>query len=77
MLKKLPLLRGRKLIKALVRMGFVVRRQKGSHVILRLGDKTVVIKNTSETIPKGTLKSILKQTQLSIEEILKYYLLLK
>jgi len=35
---KLPVISGEQLIKILVRKGFVVQRQAGSHVVLQKGD---------------------------------------
>ena len=66
---KLPVVSGRKLIRALTRLGFVIVRQKGSHVFLQKGENTTVVPLHKE-IKKATLKSILKQANLSLEELL-------
>lgn len=39
----LPGVSGRKAVKALERLGFVFIRQKGSHVIMRRGDRGCVV----------------------------------
>jgi predicted RNA binding protein YcfA (HicA-like mRNA interferase family) len=39
----LPGVSGRKAVKALERLGFVLLRQKGSHVIMRRGDRGCVV----------------------------------
>ena len=66
---KMPVVSGRKLIKALVRLGFIVVRQKGSHVFLQRGKDAVVVPLHDE-IKKATLARILKQINISTEELL-------
>jgi predicted RNA binding protein YcfA (HicA-like mRNA interferase family) len=53
----------------LLRAGFLIKRQSGSHVVLRHEDgrQTYVAIHTKD-IPDGTLKAILKQAEMSIEE---------
>jgi len=66
-----PLVSGKKLVKALRRIGYIVDHQTGSHIILRHIDpphRRLTIPNHSE-IAKGTLRSILRDAGLSIEEI--------
>ena len=69
---KLPRISGRELIKKLQRCGFIATRQKGSHVRLekRIGEK--LIKLTVPVHPelkKGTLNRILKDAEVSVEEL--------
>jgi len=51
------------------RAGFQVRRQSGSHVVLRHPDgrQTYVAIHTKD-LPIGTLKNILRQANLTLEE---------
>lgn len=42
--------------------------QKGSHVKLRLGKRTIIVPDNRREIPVGTLKSILRQSGLSAED---------
>jgi len=72
MSRHLPAVSGRELIKALRRTGFVVLRQKGSHVALekRTPDgywRTIVPMHRE--IRPGTLSDILNQSGLSKEEL--------
>jgi predicted RNA binding protein YcfA (HicA-like mRNA interferase family) len=71
---KLPLLSGKEIIKALTKMGFEEIRQKGSHVILKkktsTGDIGCVVPLHKE-VALGTLKGILKQASVSVEEFIK------
>ena len=53
--------------RALRRLGYVVQRQTGSHLILRHGSRTVVIPQHKPLKP-GTLKGILAQAAVSLED---------
>jgi len=67
---KLPVLSGRDLIDILKSIGFVVVRQKGSHVSLQKGQyKTVV--PLHDDLAKGTILGILKQCGLSKDDIIR------
>ena len=81
---KLPRVPAAEVIRALERMGFVKVRQRGSHVILK---KQLPVDEESErestevgcvvplhrkTIAVGTLKSILNQAGISVDEFVKY-----
>jgi predicted RNA binding protein YcfA (HicA-like mRNA interferase family) len=64
---KLPDVSGKEAQRALVRLGFVFKRQSGSHVILRRGGRGCVVPMHRE-ISRGTLKGILEQAGVSVEE---------
>lgn len=66
---KLPLVSGAEVIRTLERLGFIVLRQKGSHIILRRGLTGCVVPNHRE-IKTGTLGGILKQAGVSAEEFI-------
>lgn len=70
---KLPRsLTGRKDVAALLRAGFYVRRQKGSHIILRRDSPFAqVVVPDHRNIDTGTLDIILEGAELSTEEFLK------
>jgi predicted RNA binding protein YcfA (HicA-like mRNA interferase family) len=69
---KLPILTGIEVIKALGKAGFQVQRQKGSHVYLKHPDgrATVVPVHKGESIGRGLLRTIIKDSDLSREEFL-------
>jgi predicted RNA binding protein YcfA (HicA-like mRNA interferase family) len=56
-------------IRALERLGFRKVRQVGSHVQLAKGDRRVTIPNHNAIAP-GTLRSILRQAGIELEEFL-------
>ncbi|HXT11132.1 MAG TPA: type II toxin-antitoxin system HicA family toxin [Candidatus Angelobacter sp.] len=58
---------GTQAVRALKRLGFVELRQTGSHLILRKDHRTVVVPQ-HKPIKPGTLKSIIEQAGLTLEE---------
>ena len=62
--------KARELLAKLQRAGFIVKRQSGSHVVLRHpnGRQTYVAMHPGD-IPDGTLRSIVRQSGLSEEEL--------
>jgi len=69
---KLPQISGKEVIKILCRKGFVVVRQKGSHVRLEKNTEKGTIKLTVPMHPvlkKGTLHQIAKDSGLSEEDL--------
>lgn len=66
---KLPLVSGATAVKALERLGFVFLRQRGSHAILRRGDRGCVVPMHREVDP-GTLRGVLKQAGVAPEEFI-------
>jgi predicted RNA binding protein YcfA (HicA-like mRNA interferase family) len=70
---KLPVLSGEELIRALQKFGYTVVRQKGSHVRLRNEDDAACLPVTGpphKALAKGTLKNILNDSGISIEELI-------
>ena len=67
---KLPLVSGTEVVRTLERLGFILLRQKGSHIILRRGSTGCVVPNHRE-IKMGTLSGILKQAGVSVEEFIE------
>jgi len=70
---KLPRITSRKMLAALLRAGFYIHHQTGSHINLRhkLKNLHVVIpRHTKELAPK-TIKSILAQIELTIDEFIE------
>lgn len=67
---KLPHISGSEIVRALQRLGFVVRRQNGSHIVLKRNERGCVVPNHRE-VKVGTLTGVLKQAGVSTEEFLK------
>jgi predicted RNA binding protein YcfA (HicA-like mRNA interferase family) len=70
----LPVVSGRKVVKALTKVGFKVAGRRGSHIKLKrkVDDKIfVVIVPDHAELARGTLKSILRQANITREAFLK------
>ena len=71
---KLPSVSGERVVRALQRAGFSQLRQKGSHVSLERRTPEKVFRTVvpmHDTLSKGTLSDILKQTGLTVEQLLE------
>jgi len=70
---RLPRPKGKELVRALERAGFSVDRTRGSHVFLRHADgrTTTVPIHSGETIGPGLLSAILRDVELSVDELVK------
>jgi predicted RNA binding protein YcfA (HicA-like mRNA interferase family) len=70
-MSRLPQISGMECVKALQRAGYEVRRQKGSHIILTRQDpyRLVSVPN-HKTLKSGTLRAIISQAGLTVEEFL-------
>lgn len=70
---KLPSISGERLVRALKRGGFIELRQKGSHVSLEKrtdGEIFRTVVPQHRTLAKGTLSDILRQSGLTVEQLL-------
>ena len=73
-MSNVPAVTGQRLIKALRKMGFEVIRRKGSHIFLQHVDGrcTVIPIHTGETIGRGLLSQIMRDCEISVEELKKF-----
>jgi predicted RNA binding protein YcfA (HicA-like mRNA interferase family) len=72
MADKLPSVKARQVIKVLEVIGFQRIRQSGSHATYRHPDGrwTIVSIHPGKTIPKGTLRKIIRDAGLSVDEFI-------
>jgi predicted RNA binding protein YcfA (HicA-like mRNA interferase family) len=68
-MSRLPRLSGLEAVRALEKVGFHVKRRHGSHIILRRDSPfaQAVVPDHKE-LDRGTLRAILRQTDLSVDE---------
>ena len=68
-MSKLPRASGRDCVNALRKAGFVVKRQHGSHIILRRDQpfSQVVVPDHKE-VDRGTLRAIIRHADLSVTQ---------
>lgn len=65
----LPRVSGTDAVRALQRLGFVVARQRGSHVVLKRGGVGCVVPLHAE-LKVGTLSGVLKQAGVSADDFM-------
>ncbi len=71
-MSKLPQISGRESIKALEKISFYFMRQRGSHIILCRDELfTLVVVADHKELDKGTLRAIIRDTGLSIDQFLR------
>ena len=66
---KLPRVSGAEALCALQNLGFVIVRQRGSHIVMRRGSSGCVVPNHRE-LKVGTLAGVLRQAGVSAEEFI-------
>jgi len=67
---ELPRISGNEAIKIFKKLGFYEARQRGSHVVMRRGDKGCVIPRHKE-LSVGTLRSAIRQAGITVEEFVE------
>lgn len=70
---RLPVLKPKKVLRALQKLGFLIHHIRGSHYYLKRPDKPnlVTVPFHCRDLKRKTLESILKQAQTTIEELLE------
>jgi len=65
----LPSISGRECAQALSKVGFLLKRQEGSHMILRRDDPfaQLVVPDHKE-LDRGTLRAIIRQASLTVDD---------
>ena len=63
----LPIVSGTDAVRALQHLGFVIARQRGSHIVLRRASQGCVVPNHRE-LKSGTLSGLLKQAGVSVDD---------
>jgi predicted RNA binding protein YcfA (HicA-like mRNA interferase family) len=70
-MSKLPPISGKTCVKALQKIGFYLKRRESSHIILRRDDPfTQIVVPDHPTLAKETLRSILRDVDLSVDEFI-------
>lgn len=70
---RLPVVSGRNLVRALQKLGYVVDRQRGSHIILRQQSSPFrrIVVPDHDPVAKGTLRAIVREAGITIEELVR------
>jgi predicted RNA binding protein YcfA (HicA-like mRNA interferase family) len=69
-LTRLPVISGKDAIRALLKAGYFVKRQKGSHVRLYHETRPPVTVPLEKTLKKGTTRGILRTAEIDVEELI-------
>jgi predicted RNA binding protein YcfA (HicA-like mRNA interferase family) len=69
---RLPRAKGKEVVRALERAGFAVERTRGSHAFLKHPDGRVtsVPVHSRETLGPGLLRAILRDVEMSVDELI-------
>ena len=72
-MSKLPSISGQEWVSALVKVGLYMKRQRGSHIILRRDDPyaQLVVPDHKE-LDRGTLRAITRHADISVDEFVKH-----
>ena len=72
-MSKLPVISGRKCVQILERPGFYLKRQTGSHLILRRDEPFAqVVVPDHKVLDRGTLRAIIRRAGLSVDEFMSF-----
>ncbi len=73
-MSRLPVLKSKKVLKTLLRAGFYIHHQRGSHIQLRHSSKShlriTIPSHTHFDLPAAVISSILKQAEISKKEFI-------
>lgn len=67
-----PVISGQECVTVLAKVGFYVKRQRGSHIILRRDNPfgQITVPN-HKTLDRGTLRFIIRSADISVEQFIK------
>jgi predicted RNA binding protein YcfA (HicA-like mRNA interferase family) len=65
----LPCISGRDCIKVLSKFGFSIKRQQGSHIVLRRAEPFIqLVVPDHKELDRGTLRAIIRQAGITVEQ---------
>ena len=71
-MSKLPEISGKKAVKAFSRAGWIISRQKSSHMIMTKSDSIVILSvPLHDELDRGTLRGLIGLAGLTIEEFME------
>ncbi|MBM4165861.1 MAG: addiction module toxin, HicA family [Ignavibacteria bacterium] len=68
-MSKLPVVKPKEIVSTLKRNGFIELRSKGNHLQLKKGNLLVTVPMHNKDLNPETLKSILRQAKVEVEEL--------
>ena len=67
-MSKLPIVFGKRVITVLMKIGYYIRDQEGSHIHLRKPDRLSLTIPNHKEIARGTLRTIIRDAGLTVEK---------
>ena len=68
----LPVLSGRKVVRAFEKLGWQVARQRGSHIIMvKDGENVTLSIPDHKEVAKGTLRSLIRAAGITVDEFVR------
>ena len=68
----LPILSGRKAVRAFEKLGWQIARQRGSHIIMvREGENVTLCIPDHKEVAKGTLRSLIRAAGITVDEFVR------
>jgi len=68
----LPILSGRKAVRAFEKLGWQIARQRGSHIIMvREGENVTLSIPDHKEVAKGTLRSLIRAAGITVDEFVR------
>ena len=68
----LPILSGRKAVRAFEKLGWQIARQRGSHIIMvREGENVTLSIPDDKEVAKGTLRSLIRAAGITVDEFVR------
>jgi len=74
-LKRLGIYTGEQVVKAFIRAGWKITRQRGSHVILEKKGYEATLSvpvHKGKNVKRGTLRDLIKDANMTIDEFVEY-----
>ena len=70
----LPVISGRKTVRAFEKLGWQIARQRGSHIIMvKDGEMTTLSIPDHKEIAKGTLRSLIRSAGITVDEFIQHF----
>jgi predicted RNA binding protein YcfA (HicA-like mRNA interferase family) len=70
-MSRLPSISGRECVRVLEKAGFYIKRQESSHIVLRRDNPFAQLTVPNhKTLDKGTLRGIIRQAAMSVDEFI-------
>ncbi|HEY3915292.1 MAG TPA: type II toxin-antitoxin system HicA family toxin [Verrucomicrobiae bacterium] len=71
MMPSLPVLSGRKAVRAFEKLGWQIVRRRGSHIIMvKDGEMTTLSIPDHKEVAKGTLRSLIRSAGITVDEFI-------